>query len=290
MLQELTYKYDQAGNVLSIFDSAPLSGFTKADNQCFAYDAQRRLTEAWTPKTADCAASGRTAANLDGAAPYWNSYTYTASGQRATEKTNTGTPQTRTYCYDPARPHALASTTTGATCTGVTPQYTYDATGNTTKRAETPGSATSQGLVWTAEGKLGNLTEGTSATDYVYDADGQLLIRRDPAGETVLYTPSTEVHLKGAKKWGTRSYSISGVKAAVLTNESGTAKLSFVVGRRPRHVLPRGLRGRHPGGVQAVHHPLRLGTRSRRGQLAGRQAVPRQVRRHRQGTDPCRRP
>lgn len=88
----------------------------------------------------------------------------------------------------------------------------------------------SQGLVWTAEGKLGNLTEGTSATDYVYDADGQLLIRRDPAGETVLYTPSTEVHLKGAKKWGTRSYSISGVKAAVLTNESGTAKLSFVVG------------------------------------------------------------
>ncbi|MGW7172304.1 RHS repeat domain-containing protein [Streptomyces xanthophaeus] len=230
MLQELTYKYDQAGNVLSIFDSAPLSGFTKADNQCFAYDAQRRLTEAWTPKTADCAASGRTAANLDGAAPYWNSYTYTASGQRATEKTNTGTPQTRTYCYDPARPHALASTTTAGTCAGVAPQYTYDATGNTTKRTETPGSATSQDLVWSAEGKLGKLTEGTSATDYVYDADGQLLIRRDPAGETVLYTPSTEVHLKGAKKWGTRSYSISGVKVAVLTNESGTAKLSFVAG------------------------------------------------------------
>ncbi|KJY17216.1 hypothetical protein VR46_44970, partial [Streptomyces sp. NRRL S-444] len=76
MLQELTYNYDQAGNVLSVFDSAPLSGFTKADNQCFTYDAQRRLTEAWTPKNADCAVSGRTAANLDGAAPYWNSYTY----------------------------------------------------------------------------------------------------------------------------------------------------------------------------------------------------------------------
>ncbi|MFZ3544026.1 polymorphic toxin-type HINT domain-containing protein [Streptomyces sp. 4.24] len=230
MLQELTYKYDQAGNVLSIFDSAPLSGFTKADNQCFTYDAQRRMTEAWTPKTTDCKTSGRTAANLDGAAPYWNSYTYTASGQRATETTNTGTPQTRTYCYDPARPHALAATTTGATCTGLTPQYAYDATGNTTKRAETPGSATSQTLAWGAQGKLAKTTEGATATDYVYDADGALLIRRDPAGETVLYAGSNEVHLKGSKKWATRSYSISSVKVAVLTNESGTTKLSYVAG------------------------------------------------------------
>ncbi|MFD5880899.1 RHS repeat domain-containing protein [Streptomyces yangpuensis] len=227
MLQELTYSYDQAGNVLSIFDSAPLSGFTKADNQCFAYDGQRRITEAWTPKTADCSVGGRTVANLDGAAPYWTSYTYTPSGQRATEKTNTGTPQTRTYCYESARPHALAATTTGASCTGVTPQYTYDATGNTTKRAETPGSATSQTLAWGAEGKLANLTEGATSTDYVYDAEGELLIRRDPAGETILYTASTEVHLKGAKKWATRSYTVAGTKIAVVTNASGTAKLSY---------------------------------------------------------------
>ncbi|MEU9175262.1 RHS repeat-associated core domain-containing protein [Streptomyces sp. NPDC048550] len=230
MLQELTYKYDQAGNVLSIFDAAPLSGFTQADNQCFSYDGQRRVTEAWTPKTADCSTAGRTVANLSGAAPYWNSYTYTASGQRATEKTNTGTPQTRTYCYDPARPHALAATTTGATCTGITPQYTYDAAGNSTKRAEAPGSATSQTLAWGAEGKLGKLTEGATATDYVYDADGQLLIRRDPAGETILYTGATEVHLKGSKKWATRSYTLTGAKVAVLTNQDGTARLSYVAG------------------------------------------------------------
>ncbi|AWZ18254.1 RHS repeat-associated core domain-containing protein [Streptomyces sp. ICC1] len=230
MLQELTYQYDQAGNVLSIFDSAPLSGFTKADNQCFSYDAQRRMTEAWTPKTADCNPTGRTAANLDGAAPYWNSYTYTAGGQRATEKTNTGTPQTRTYCYDPARPHALATTTTGATCTGLTPQYAYDSIGNTTKRAETPGSATSQTLNWGPEGKLAKTTEGATATDYVYDAEGELLIRRDPAGETVLYAGSNEVHLKGAKKWATRTYTVASTKVAVLTSESGSAKLSFVAG------------------------------------------------------------
>ncbi|MFE2163936.1 RHS repeat domain-containing protein [Streptomyces sp. NPDC059447] len=228
MLQELTYKYDQAGNVLSIFDAAPLSGFTKADNQCFTYDGQRRVTEAWTPKTADCSTAGRTVANLDGAAPYWTSYTYTSSGQRATEKMNTVTPQTRTYCYDQARPHTLTATTTGATCTGVTAQYVYDATGNTTKRAETPGSTTSQTLTWGAEGKLTKLTEGTGATEYVYDANGELLIRRDPAGETILYTASSEVHLKGTKKWATRSYTFAGTKIAVLTNESGTAKLSYV--------------------------------------------------------------
>ncbi|KJY17115.1 hypothetical protein VR46_45000, partial [Streptomyces sp. NRRL S-444] len=108
------------------------------------------------------------------------------------------------------------------------PQYTYDATGNTTKRAETPGSATSQTLNWGPEGKLTKTTEGATATDYVYDADGELLIRRDPVGETVLYAGSNEVHLKGAKKWAVRSYSIAAVKVGVLTNESGTAKLSFV--------------------------------------------------------------
>ncbi|MFD7026834.1 RHS repeat-associated core domain-containing protein [Streptomyces sp. NPDC059917] len=228
LLQELTYTYDQAGNVLSIFDQAPQSGFTKSDNQCFSYDGQRRLTEAWTPKNPDCTATNRTVASLDGAAPYWTGYTYTASGQRATEKTNTGAPQVRTYCYDPTRPHALAATTIGATCSGVQAQYTYDAMGNTTKRAETPGSATSQNLTWGTEGKLVKTAEGTTVTDYVYDADGELLIRRDPAGETVLYTGSSEVHLKGTKKWATRSYSIAGTKVGVLTNESGTAKLSYV--------------------------------------------------------------
>ncbi|MEV7583374.1 RHS repeat domain-containing protein [Streptomyces erythrochromogenes] len=230
ILQDLTYSYDQAGNVLSVFDAAPQSGLSKADNQCFSYDGQRRLTEAWTPKTADCAAAGRTVANLDGAAPYWTSYTYTGAGQRATEKTNTTTPQTRTYCYDTSRPHALRATTTGSTCTGVAAQYTYDATGNTTRRAETPGSATSQSLAWTAEGRLAKVTEGATATDYLYDAEGRLLIRRDASGETVLYTETTEVHVKGAKTWATRAYSIAGTKVAALTNESGSARLSFVAG------------------------------------------------------------
>ncbi|MGW1767543.1 RHS repeat domain-containing protein [Streptomyces sp. NPDC002073] len=228
-VQDLTYTYDQAGNITSIVDAAPLNGFTQADNQCFSYDAQRRMTEAWTPKTADCSADGRTAANLGGAAPYWNSYTYNNAGQRATEKTNTGgTPSTRTYCYDPQRPHALAATTTAASCTGVGTQYQYDDNGNATHRVEKSGSSANQTLLWNAEGKLSKLTEGAAATDYVYDAEGQLLIRRNASGETVLYAGATEVHLKGTKKWANRYYSLAGAQVAMRTNETGTSKLSFL--------------------------------------------------------------
>ncbi|MFG2134991.1 RHS repeat-associated core domain-containing protein [Streptomyces sp. NPDC048751] len=229
-VQDLTYRYDQAGNVTSIFDSANIG--TGTDNQCFTYDTQRRLAEAWTPKTADCATTSRTTANLSGPAPYWTSYTYTASGQRKTEKQNTATPITTTYCYDAARPHALTATTTTSTCTGLPQQYTYDSTGNTETRVEKPDSTTTQTLNWNAEGKLTRLTEGTAATstNYLYDADGQLLIRRDNAtnGETVLYLGATELHLKTGKKWANRYYTAASATIALRTNESGTEKLSFL--------------------------------------------------------------
>ncbi|MEU2737379.1 RHS repeat-associated core domain-containing protein [Streptomyces sp. NPDC007095] len=229
-VQDLTYSYDQAGNVTSVTDSANIG--TGTDNQCFTYDSYRRLTEAWTPKTTDCAASGRTAANLGGPAPYWTTYTYTASGQRETEKQNTGTPVTTTSCYDTARPHALTATTTAGTCTGLTRQYQYDDTGNTEKRVKKAGSTTSQTLAWNAEGRLTSVTDDTAATatNYVYGADGELLIRRDNAtnGETVLYLGATEVHLKTSKKWANRYYAAAGATIAMRTNESGTETLSFL--------------------------------------------------------------
>ncbi|WP_158939218.1 polymorphic toxin-type HINT domain-containing protein [Streptomyces sp. NRRL S-87] len=228
-LQNLTYSYDQAGNVLSIAD--PASPISAADYQCFTYDGQRRLTESWTPKTNDCTAANRTTANLGGAAPYWKSYTYTPGGQRASETTHTATSTTnRTYCYDPARPHALTATTTGSSCTGLTPQYTYDDTGNTLKRLQTPSSTTSQTLNWNTEGKLSKVAEGTDTTTYVYDADGELLIRRNTGGDTVLYAGDTEVHLEGAKKWANRYYTVGGRRIAVRSSESGTSKVSFLGG------------------------------------------------------------
>ncbi|MFF8975157.1 RHS repeat-associated core domain-containing protein [Streptomyces sp. NPDC014995] len=166
---------------------------------------------------------------------YWTSYTYTASGQRATETRNTAvqTPVTTTYCYDPARKHALKSTTTAATCDpAAAAQYTYDAAGNTETRVESAGSTTKQSLLWNSEGRLGKLTESTAATDYLYDADGTLLIRRSTAtdGETVLYLGATEVHLKSGKKWANRYYAVGGANIAVRSNASGTEKVHYLSG------------------------------------------------------------
>ncbi|MFJ4964309.1 polymorphic toxin-type HINT domain-containing protein [Streptomyces sp. NPDC088729] len=230
-VQDLAYTYDQVGNVTAITDNANIG--TGVDRQCFTYDAYRRLADAWTPKTTGCSTADRTTANLGGPAPYWNSYTYTDSGQRKTEKNNTTTPATtRTSCYDPTRPHAMTATTTGSTCTGVAAQYAYDKTGNTTKRVESAGSAAKQDLAWDEEGNLARLTDSgeATATNYLYDADGQLLIRRDNAtdGETVLYLGATEVHLKTGKKWANRYYTAAGATVALRTNESGTEKLSFL--------------------------------------------------------------
>ncbi|MEV7660048.1 RHS repeat-associated core domain-containing protein [Streptomyces anulatus] len=232
-VQDLKYTYDPAGNVIATADPADTGAGT--DNQCYSYDEFNRLTEAWTPKTANCAITGRTTANLGGPAPYWTTYTYTTAGQRKTEKQNAGTPTTRTYCYnDPAHPHGATATTTSATCTGVAAQYIYDKTGNTTTRVEKAGSSTTQSLQWNAEGKPVKLTEGSTATDYVYDADGELLIRRGNAtsGETVLYLGDTEVHLKSGKRWANRYYSAAGSTIAIRSNETGTEKLSFLAADR----------------------------------------------------------
>ncbi|WP_405812449.1 polymorphic toxin-type HINT domain-containing protein [Streptomyces sp. NBC_01520] len=228
MPQDLNYNYDEAGNVTSIQDPSTLGGTSKPDYQCFTYDGQRRLSEAWTPKSADCATNGRTTANLDGPAPFWTSYTFTNSGQRKTETQHTGTPTTTNYCYQADRPHALSATTTAPDCTLTAPQYKYDDNGNTTTRVEKAGSTTSQSLLWSPEGKLSKLTKGTSATEYIYDADGNQLIRRDSSGETVLYLGDTEVHTKAGKTWASRYYSVAGSTIAVRTNEAGTEKLSFL--------------------------------------------------------------
>ncbi|MFF2382632.1 RHS repeat-associated core domain-containing protein [Streptomyces sp. NPDC058108] len=229
-VQDLQYAYDQAGNVTAITDPANPGGSGKADNQCFTYDGHRRLTEAWTPTTADCATSGRTTANLGGAAPYWTSYAYKDSGLRSTETTHTASATTtRTYCYDSTKVHRLTATTTGANCTGVTPAYSYDTTGNTTTR---PHGSASQTLTWSQEGHLDTLKEAISTTGYVYNPDGSLLIRRNTKGETVLYLGSTEVHLdtttSTAKYWAQRYYTGGGSTIALRSNKTGTATLTWL--------------------------------------------------------------
>ncbi|MEU9343625.1 RHS repeat-associated core domain-containing protein [Streptomyces sp. NPDC048278] len=242
MLQELKYTQDNAGNITSIHDGTTLGGTGKEDYQCFAYDGYRRLSEAWTPKTADCAASGRTTANLGGAAPYWTSYQYNDSGLRSQQIVHSTTGDVTTdYHFGTAKgqPHALSSTTSGST----TVSYGYDNTGNTETR---PGTQATQTLTWNSEGKPATASEpaaGTkpaTGTGYIYDASGELLIRRATTtdGETVLYLGVTEVHLKvsggGATKAlsGTRNYKAGDTVIGVRTSTAGVTgtKLTFLAG------------------------------------------------------------
>ncbi|WP_329179188.1 polymorphic toxin-type HINT domain-containing protein [Streptomyces sp. NBC_01477] len=234
-LQELNYDYDDAGNVTDILDPATLGGTGKADNQCFTYDGYDRMTEAWTPATANCSASNRTAASLGGASPYWTSYTYTAGGLRSTQTDHTTAGSTlATYCYnDAAHVHGLTAVIPAATCTGAPTQYTYDATGNTQTRPK--GTAT-ESLGWNTENRLASVKvpsgTTTDTTNYLYDADGALLIRSDDSGETVLYLDGvTEVHLKKTGTttayWAQRTYTLSGMPVAVRTNQPGQPTLSW---------------------------------------------------------------
>ncbi|SDP62183.1 RHS repeat-associated core domain-containing protein [Streptomyces sp. cf386] len=231
-LQDLNFTQDDAGNVTSIFDTTTLGGTAKADSQCFAYDGHRRLTEAWTPKTADCSASGRVMSNIDGVAPYWTSFTYNGVGQRTTETrhASSGDQQLTTYAYNEStdtRAHTLDKTTGFRSGS-----YKYDSSGNTITR---PGPSAEQTLTWNSEGELSKLVESTKETTYLYDAGGELLIRRAKGdGDTVLYVGGTEVRLgvKGTTKTlsGTRYYTANGQTIAVRTAVSGTTgtKLSFL--------------------------------------------------------------
>lgn len=230
--QDLTYAYNQAGNVTRITDTPNPDAVLKGETQCFSFDGHSRLKEARTSVTADCSSS-----TPGGPAPYRTAYTYDDGGQRRTETQYdvNGAGTTSTYCYaDSGRPHALTATTraTGEPCDAVTPGYDHDKTGNVTKR---PGPAAGQSLLWDAEGRLSRLTEGTRRTDYLYDADGTLLIRRATGdGESVLYLGGTEIHLRvtgsARKTWGTRSYKADGTVLAVRGNESGSQRLTFLAG------------------------------------------------------------
>ncbi|MDH6493761.1 RHS repeat-associated protein [Streptomyces sp. SAI-127] len=99
--------------------------------------------------------------------------------------------------------------------TPAAPASPYDAQGNTTQRYGPTGSV--QSLVWDIEVELSSLTEGTKTTDYLYDANGDLLIRRGPA-KTVLYLAGQELHYDtAAKKFTAQRYYPSGDATAVRT-------------------------------------------------------------------------
>lgn len=206
------YRYDPAGNVISIADTP--SGVR--DIQCFNYDYLRQLTRAWTSASTatDPCAGGPETTGVGGVAPYHHSYSYDVVGNRKTETQHSvgGSLQIeRIYDYPQPgqpQPHTLTQVTERTPAGDRLHAYEYDDAGNTIRRSKV---GEDQTLVWDAEGHLASVTEGGEKTSFVYNVDGSRLLREEP-GATTLYLPGTELRLDHASRVvdGTRYYPMPG--------------------------------------------------------------------------------
>ncbi|MEV4107309.1 RHS repeat-associated core domain-containing protein [Nonomuraea sp. NPDC049695] len=207
---DLNYTYDPAGNITKIAEKAQ-----NQDTQCFKYDHLRRLTSAWTA-TDDCASGTPQSDKIGGVAPYAVSYAYDSTGNRIKETKHAwggGAESTRTFTYPEAggkQPHALQSVGSDL--------FEYDATGNTTRRKV---GNVDQTLVWDAEGNLESVTEAGKTTSFIYDAEGDRLIRKTPTDAT-LYIDDMELRFDYGKNVveQTRYYTINDQPIAVRTPDN----------------------------------------------------------------------
>ncbi|WP_093656773.1 polymorphic toxin-type HINT domain-containing protein [Streptomyces wuyuanensis] len=207
-VEDTRYTYDPAGNITQIATAYGQDATRTTDTQCFTLDALRRITEAWTNTGEECAETP-SAAVVGGQDAYWTTYTYDAIGNRKAEtqhKTASGpTADTiRTYADPEAGKHNLPKVTQ----TGTDPHdetYTYDGAGNTTMRKI--GTNAAQTLDWDDEGHLKSVTQGTNVSSYLYDVEGQRLIRKDSTGTTLYLPGGNELHMdKVGLVTGTRYY------------------------------------------------------------------------------------
>jgi YD repeat-containing protein len=147
-LQNVTYSYDDAGNVLTIADSAAYGG---SQTQKFTYDYLDRLSTACTLNGANCATS-------DGS--------YGVYSQRSYQYNNAGNVTSfegAAFAYnDAAHKHAV-------THVGGVQRYWYDQDGNATRRIAPWGTDIT--LAYDAENRLTQVSNGVTAS-YVYDGDG----------------------------------------------------------------------------------------------------------------------
>lgn len=216
----ISYVHDDAGNLTEVKDTLP--GGTP-DTQCFDLDYLRRITEAWTPSSGNCAGTP-SVAGLGGPAPYWHSWTFDSTGNRLSETRHAAAGNTiDTYAYPAAgadRPHAVNQVSTSGPGGPDTDPFSYDATGNTTTREN---EGVLQTYTWDEEGHLATASEGSSVVaEYLYDADGNRLIAREGESTTLYWGGHTEVTLDTTTSTlsADRYYSHNGETVAVRT---GTA-------------------------------------------------------------------
>ncbi|MGW2061829.1 RHS repeat-associated core domain-containing protein [Streptomyces sp. NPDC001937] len=242
--QKDNYTYDYDGKLTELREQA--NGQT-AQSQCFRYDAQDRLTNAYTRAAANTCAQ-QTTSDFTGPAPYQTAYTYDRLGnlQSISDTNSAGTATTRDYLYpgyddagtwttaNAAHPHGVRKINhiTAGTTTA-TDILTYNADGTMQKRVE-PGTTTD--YTWTKLNQLASVkttkSSGSDLTGYTYDASGSLLVRTTPQ-ETVAYVGGMELRTTdGTNVTATRTYTCGTVTAAMRTttgNAVANGKLTYLM-------------------------------------------------------------
>ena len=229
---------DGAGLLVSTTDAQ--NGGAATDTQCFQYNAEQQLSQAWTA-TDNCAATpvAGSSSTVGGPSPYWQSWTYTADGDRSTETDydttgNTANDTTTNYNYPAAgsstdQPHTLTSTTaTGPAATANTANYTYDADGNT--RTISGGAAGEQSLTWNDQDKLASDTTAAGTSTYLYDTSGNLILRTDP-GTATLFIGDEQIveNTTSLSLTATRYYTIRGT---TIAERSNTGDVQYLIPNR----------------------------------------------------------
>lgn len=227
-LAKRQYAYDDAGNVTRLTDSPP---GTLGDTQCFEYDHLRRMTSAFTPGNGDCEQQPTVGA-LGGAAPYWQDYEYDKAGNRTKEVEHKATGDVvRTYAYGGpggTQPHTLRSVTQTGPQGQSLDEFGYDAAGNMTARKV---SGDNQRIDWDAAGRTEKAVHQDGRTsDYLYDANGSRLIKREP-NATTLYLGGMELVLqKGTNSVAGRRYYEHGSTVVAVRTSNLDKGLSWLLG------------------------------------------------------------
>ncbi|GAA2815269.1 RHS repeat domain-containing protein [Kribbella solani] len=217
----LSYRYDAAGNVLSIADD-PVHTLKELDPelQCFRYDSLQRLTAAWAQAGASAACATEPATAVGGPGPYGATYQYDAIGNRKGETQWTAKgPVTKVYSYDGqdgAGPHEL----TGVTSTGgASTAFRYDQAGFTTG-IDRGGQA--DVLNWNPAGRLDTIKSNGGTSKFVDDADGQRILRADPNGDLTAWVAGYELtYTKATGKVEATRYYKHGAEVVGVRNGRG---------------------------------------------------------------------
>lgn len=175
-----------------------------------------------------CGICAPSTANVGGVSPYWTTWAINEIGLRENEVRHglggtTDTTTTYTYPTSGPRPHALSGTTTAGPNGTSTTSYEYNDVGDVVSRDLPNGDQT---LTWNENNRLASVTTPAGVTGYVYDADGNQLIRSDP-DSTTLYLPMQEIVRNNTTGTltGTRYYTHNGTTVAMR-----------IAGNNPRYV------------------------------------------------------